>query len=109
MNTDKYLPIGTVVLLRNAKKRIMITGFAIRGKESSDKLYDYSGCLYPEGVISSNKNLLFDHNQIEKIYHFGYISEEEKEFKRKFNKLMDKHKDEILSRLNEIANKNNEQ
>lgn len=28
MNREKYLPIGTVCLLKNAKKRVMITGFA---------------------------------------------------------------------------------
>jgi len=30
MNREKYLPIGSVVLLKDAKKRVMITGFAAR-------------------------------------------------------------------------------
>ena len=89
MNTDKYLPIGTVVLLKDAKKKIMITGFAVRGKESGDRIFDYNGCLYPEGVIASDKNLLFDHSQIDKIFYMGYISDEEVEFKKEFNKIVD--------------------
>lgn len=111
MNTNKYLPIGTVVLLKNAKKKIMITGFAVKGKETGDKVYDYNGCLYPEGVISSDKNLMFDHNQIDKIYYMGFVSEEEKEFKTKFNKLIDdlekKNKLEAQQRLNELVTENN--
>ena len=56
---DKYLPLGTVVLLKNAYKRIMITGFACSSPENEGQIYDYCGCLYPEGIISSNQNMLF--------------------------------------------------
>lgn len=111
MNTDKYLPIGTVVLLKNAKKKIMITGFAVKGKETGEKVYDYMGCLYPEGMIASDKNLLFNHNQIDKIYYIGFLSEEEKEFKSKFNKFIDdlerKNKQETQRRINNLVEENN--
>lgn len=83
MNKEKYLPIGSVVLLKGAKKRIMITGFVVKGKESGEKVYDYMGCLFPEGVISSDKNLLFNHDQIDKLYYIGYSDNDEKEFKIK--------------------------
>lgn len=76
MNIDKYLPIGSVVLIKNAKKRLMITGFAVKGKEMNNDIYDYVGCLYPEGAIDSKKNILFNHDQIEKIFCVGYIDEE---------------------------------
>jgi len=76
MNYEKYLPVGTVVLLKNAKKRVMIIGFAAKGSETGDVIYDYIGCLYPEGVISSDKNLLFNHDQIARIFYIGYIDEE---------------------------------
>lgn len=92
MNVEKYLPIGSVVLLKDAKKRIMITGFCCIGNEDKSKTYDYSGCLYPEGFISSEQTLLFDHNQIEKVYCLGYSDDEEKEFKTKLK--------EVLSKIN---------
>ncbi len=76
---EKYLPIGTVCILKEAKKRIMIIGFAAKGKETKDKLFDYIGCLYPEGVISSDKNLLFNHDQIDKVFSLGYVDEEQKQ------------------------------
>ena len=80
MNREKYLPIGSVVLLKDAKKRVMITGFAAKGKETGDKMFDYMGCLYPEGVISTDKNLLFDHKDIQQIYAIGYSDDEQKRF-----------------------------
>lgn len=91
MNTEKYLPIGSVVLLKDAKKRVMVVGFAARGKETGDKMFDYMGCLYPEGVLSSDKNLLFDHEQIDKIFFLGYSDDEEKQLKVKLNQLVAQH------------------
>lgn len=87
---EKYLPVGTVVMLKGAKKRIVIVGFcSISGKDKS-KVFDYSGCLFPEGLISSEQTLLFNHDQIEKIYHLGLMDEEEKNFKQKLNEMMKK-------------------
>lgn len=82
MNREKFLPIGTVVLLKEAKKRIMITGFLVKGNETKDKVFDYIGCLYPEGVISSEQNLLFNHDQIDKIYYMGYNDDEWKQLEK---------------------------
>jgi hypothetical protein len=76
----KYLPIGSVVLMKDAKKRVMITGYAVTSPETGNKVWDYIGCLYPEGVISPEKNLLFDHNQINKIFALGYSDNEQKKF-----------------------------
>ncbi len=87
MDNSKYLPIGTVVLLKGGTKRVMIYGFCCKG-EGSDKIYDYVGCLSPEGFISANKNLLFDHEQIDKIINMGLVDEEEKKFKEKLNSLV---------------------
>lgn len=88
MNYEKYLPVGTVVMLKGGKKRAMITGFCSISGDDKSKIYDYSGCLYPEGFISSNQTLLFNHNQIDKVYHVGLIDEEEKEFKQKLNEMI---------------------
>ena len=85
---EKYLPIGSIVLLNDATKRLMITGFCIVPKENPKKMYDYCGCLYPEGVLNSNMTCLFNHDQIEKVYHMGLIDEEEKEFKTKLGEIV---------------------
>ena len=77
---NKYLPIGTVVLLNGGTKKVMITGFCSVTEEEKDKVYDYTGCIYPEGYLDYDEICLFDHNQIEKVYHMGYIDEECQDF-----------------------------
>lgn len=90
MNYEKYLPVGTVVMLKGGKKRAMITGFCAISDDDKTKVYDYSGCLYPEGFISSNQTLLFNHEQIDKIFYLGLIDDEEKQFKQKLNEMIKK-------------------
>ena len=86
---EKFLPLGTVVMLKGASKRLMITGFCTMASEEAEGvMYDYSGCMYPEGVISSDQTALFNHDQIEKIYHMGLVDQEEKDFKIKLNQLL---------------------
>jgi len=87
MKYEKYLPLGTVALLKDAKKRVMITGFRYEVGEDK-KVYDYTGCLYPEGYISSDKMLVFNHSDIEKLFCIGLSDDEEKEFKSKLNEYM---------------------
>ena len=99
---EKYLPIGTVVMLKGGTKRVMIAGFCATQSEDEDKkIWDYSGCLYPEGFLTSNQTCLFDHDQIEQIYHMGLSGaedDEEKEFKEKLQ--------EIIKEINNADNNN---
>jgi hypothetical protein len=98
---EKYLPIGSVVMLKGGKKRIMITGYASVDLKKKDKVYDYCGCMFPEGVISTENNLLFDHNNIEKIYCLGYSDDEQKKFTNNLLKtLTDEYVKNMLDKLN---------
>ena len=55
----------------------MIVGYCpVDSKESI--IYDYTACLYPEGIINSNQLLLFYHDQIETIYFVGFENDEYK-------------------------------
>ena len=84
---EKYLPIGTVVKLKKVDKNVMIIGFCGLNK-NDDKVFDYVGCLYPEGILSSNEVSMFNHDQIENVLFNGYINEEEKMFKDNLNNLL---------------------
>lgn len=75
---EKYLPIGSVVTLKDATKKIMVIGYCPVEKEHN-QMYDYSACLYPEGVIDSNRILLFNHDQIAQIHFIGLEDEEQKQ------------------------------
>lgn len=85
---EKYLPVGTVCLLQDGSKKIMITGFCVKSPDVEGKEFDYIGCLYPEGVISSDQNLLFNHDQIVQVFYKGYECEEETEFKAKLKEFV---------------------
>ena len=81
-NEKVLLPIGTVCILKNAKKKIMIIGYYPKlTSDKSNKTYDYSGCLYPEGLIASNQVLMFDHDKIEEIFYLGYSDDEGKKLR----------------------------
>ena len=81
---ENFLPIGSVVKLKGGQKRLMITGFLqVEQEENKKNVWDYSGCLYPEGMITSENNYVFNHSQIEDIYFTGLVDEEEEEFKKR--------------------------
>ena len=78
---SKYLPIGTIVKLKTGKRKVMITGFCLYDHDAAHTLYDYCGCAYPEGMLSTNEVNLFNHGDIEKVFHLGVSDEDEKKFK----------------------------
>ena len=86
---EESYPIGTVVMLRGGKKRLMIIGFDPLNEERTNKAYDYIGCLFPEGILATDKIAMFNHDQIEKVYHQGLLDEEEKEFKERLADFFD--------------------
>ena len=85
---NQLLPIGSVVLLRNAKKRLMITGvFPIQTEE--EEVYDYIAVIYPEGYIGPRSNYVFNHGDIEEILFKGYDDEERKGYMDVMKKTME--------------------
>lgn len=105
---DKFLPIGSVVLLGEAKKKLMITGYAQIDLEKNDKIYDYCGCLFPEGMIASDKILVFNHSDISQVVFTGYSDDEQKRFNAQLIlNFTPENKNKILGNLkseNEIEN-----
>lgn len=84
----KFLPIGSVVLLKDSQKRIMIVG--VKQKQAdSDKVWDYSACLYPEGILDPDRLFLFDSDQIERLYFVGLQDGEGLAFLERLNSLDD--------------------
>jgi len=107
-NRGKYLPLGTVVLLKGGKKEIMIMSYCIiptgklydkNGEVSGTRMFDYGACAYPEGMISSDQLFAFNHEQIEKVCHLGYETEE---YKRMSKFLLD-HESERERIVNDVA------
>jgi len=97
MTLNGLFPIGTVVLLKESTKRLMITGVAQYriDEEGNRKLYDYVGVVFPEGFLSAEENFLFNADQIDKLYFVGFQDAESMAFIEKA--------EEALKRLREQA------
>ncbi|WP_166244938.1 DUF4176 domain-containing protein [Paenibacillus turpanensis] len=76
---EHLLPIGSIVLLREGTKKLMIIG-RFQKLLSSAETYDYIGCLYPEGYLKPDQNYVFNHDAIAEVVHEGYSNEEEQAF-----------------------------
>lgn len=83
---EKYLPLGTVVMLKGGTKRIMIIGYCPITEDK--QTYDYMACLFPEGVLSPKDSLLFNHDQIVQVFYNGLIDAEQMAFVAKVKQIM---------------------
>ncbi|MGL5087639.1 MAG: DUF4176 domain-containing protein, partial [Clostridium sp.] len=59
--------------------------------ETND-LWDYLGCLYPEGILGEDMNFLFNKDDIDNIIFEGYKDSEETEFLLKLEELCKEYK-----------------
>lgn len=73
------LPIGSVVLLKEGEKKLMITGILQENGRLRKKQFDYLGVLYPEGH-TGDQAFLFNHEDIQEIYFRGYEDAEREAF-----------------------------
>ncbi len=102
---EKFLPIGTVVMLKGGTKRIMVNGFCAIDPAQPNVMFDYSGVLFPEGALSSDQALLFNHSQIKDILHMGLEDDEQRKFNLRMKLLLEKLQEQ--SNANNSNNSNN--
>ena len=77
---QKYMPIGSVVKLKNIIGSYMLIGFK---KNINNVEFDYLAIKYPEGVTENPKQIVFNHEQIEKIHHVGMMDGVGKQYKKR--------------------------
>ncbi len=83
---EDLLPVGSVVLLKDGNKRLMITG-RVQARRGDTHVYDYSGCLFPEGLTGVDSLYFFDHSAIDTVFFIGFQDEEELAFKKQLSQL----------------------
>ena len=76
----KLIPIGSVVTLQGAEKKLMIIG-ALVEKQDEGKIYDYIAIPYPEGFIDAKTMFLFMHEDVAGIDFIGYVNAEYRAFR----------------------------
>ncbi len=87
MKIKDLLPIGSIVLLRDGEKRLMISGIMQSDASGDGQEYDYLGVLYPEGHIGEQFQYLFNHEDIQEIFFRGFEDEERRDFLEKLANL----------------------
>ena len=88
MDIRQLLPIGSVVLLKGGRKKVMIYGVKQTDKSSGIE-YDYISVLYPEGNMGEAGQFLFNHSDIDEIYFRGCEDEERDRFIDKLTRFYD--------------------
>ena len=88
------LPIGSVVRTEGAERRLMVIGRIVTTEEE-DRIYDYVGVPYPEGVSGSDQMFFFDRGEIEELFFIGFQDTEGLEYQS-----------EVLDKLGELAIEN---
>lgn len=86
------LPIGSVVLLKDGTKKLMITGIKAVSSEKPDVVFDYLGVVYPEGFLGDEYNFLFNHDNINDIIFKGYNNPERELFLEELEKAYSEQK-----------------
>lgn len=83
----RYLPIGSVIKLKNNNKIVMITGYYSVEYARDLEIYDYSGCAYPEGVMIKSSCCSFNQSDIKDVLFEGYKTEEYKTLTNGLNEI----------------------
>lgn len=74
---SKYLPIGSIVKVKNIDKEIMIAGYCNLEYNNSLEIFDYVGVAYPEGLLIKSV-YSFNHSDIISLIYTGYLSDDAK-------------------------------
>lgn len=77
MEKVDFLPLGSVVRVKNGLKKIMIIARGLATKiDNQIQFFDYGACLYPEGLTGDNI-IYFNHKDIESVFMSGYSDEDD--------------------------------
>lgn len=79
IEAPEFLPLGSVVSLEGNPKKMVVIGRAlIVENEGKREYYDYSFCLYPEGMLG-DAVIYSNHENVETVYFRGFEDEENAE------------------------------
>jgi len=77
MESTEYLPLGSVVIVRGAVRKVMIIARGLAAKfDTETSMFDYAGCFYPEGLMG-DQLLYFNHPDIDKVVFSGFSDEDD--------------------------------
>ena len=87
-----FLPVGSIVSIRFNTNKFMIMGFCTFDGNTNE-IYDYSAVPYPEGLIDLDDVCMFNRAIVKKVFHLGFIDDDEKKFKQALNEAIARQKE----------------
>lgn len=98
------LPLGSVVYLKNGTAKTIIINRGIFFEDNSNtKMFQYEGCLYPNGSNPQDR-YYFNEEDIDEVIFRGYEDKLEENFQFEFKKWKKEHA-VTLMRVEEINSK----
>ncbi len=98
-NTYPILPIGSVVMLKNAKKPVMIFGYLQKSALFPNEVADYIGVPYPEGNLNMALQVGFQMTDISEILFVGYKAEVFKSWEDMLKLAATRHQNKDISKV----------
>ena len=79
------LPLGSIVTIEDHKESVMVIGrkLGVKNSQGNLEVFDYGGCLYPEGLING-QGIFFNSKDIQGIIHIGYVNEKEETIRKEY-------------------------
>ena len=83
----QYLPMGSVVRVKNAKGKLMVVS-RLQRRTDTNAVFDYAALIYPFGKVDNNI-ILFNEDDIDEILFRGFCDIDEQKYVELMNKEMD--------------------
>ncbi len=94
MAENKYLPLGSIVLLSGGTQKLLIIARAINATDSMNNqfFFDYGGVAYPEG-LTGDQMAYFNCDAVETVIFEGYHDIEDEHMIRNINSYLNRNSD----------------
>lgn len=91
MEQNEFLSPGSIVLLKNAKRPLMIIGWSVLSKRNGKEYYfDFAGVMMPYGFTDGRIGY-FNRDDIQDVLFHGYLDEETIQFAEEIREYAEKH------------------
>ncbi len=81
MKNDDFLPIGSVVKIKDAPDQLFMIFGWLQKSTVKDEVYDYIAVMYPEGLANMLLCFYFNDEDIEEVLFRGFQNEVEQEYR----------------------------
>ena len=81
MKNDDFLPIGSVVRIKDAADQLFMIFGWLQKSSLKDEVYDYIAVMYPEGLANKILCFYFNDTDIEEVLFRGFQNEVEQEYR----------------------------